>query len=230
MHVDDGDQLRALIPADWRAAIDGMPADGVFQVLAVRLGAEERDVFPAREEWFRALSETRLSAVRAADHWPGSLPGRRAADGLAFSVPEQAGRVPSSLARILVEAGRVATIARGRTSLLRWAQRGVLLLNTTLTVPEGEAGGHRRIGWAPVTEAILRAVAQQRRPVAFMPWGVHAVEAVAHAGIVDGQPYIVSASVHPVQRRGGFIGSNPFGRVNERLCALGADPIDWSLG
>ena len=223
------DQLRTLIPADWRAVIDGILADSVLRDLAVRLGAEERDVLPAREQWFRALSETRLSAVRAVIIGQDPYPDRELADGLAFSVPDDRGHIPPSLARILVEAGRVATTAPGTMSLDQWAQRGVLLLNTTLTVPEGKAGGHRGIGWAPVTEAILRAVAQQRGPVAFMPWGIHAGKAVARARIVDGQPHIVSASVHPMQRQGAFVRSNPFGRVNERLCELGACPIDWSL-
>jgi len=224
------DQLRALIPPDWRAAIDGMLADSVFQDLAVRLRAEQRDVFPVREQWFRALCETPLAAVRAVIIGQDPYPMKGQAEGLAFSVPDGVRPVPPSLTRILNEARLVATIAPGRTSLVPWAGRGVLLLNTALTVPKGNAGGHIKIGWQPVTDAILRAVASQCRPVVFMAWGTHARAAVKRAGIVDGQHHIVSASVHPMERRGSFIASNPFGCVNDRLFRLGLEPIDWSLG
>ena len=128
-----------------------------------------------------------------------------------------------------VEAAREATIAPGRTSLLHWARRGVLLLNAALTVPEGMAGGHAKIGWQPVTDAILRAVASQPGPVVFMPWGAHARVAVRRAGIKDGRPHLLCPSVHPIERRGAFIGSNPFGCANDRLLALGLNPIDWAL-
>jgi uracil-DNA glycosylase len=103
------------------------------------------------------------------------------------------------------------------------------LLNAALTVPEGTAGGHAKIGWQPVTDAILRAVASQPGPVVFMPWGAHARVAVRRAGIKDGRPHILSLSVHPMERRGAFIGSNPFGCANDQLLALGLGPIDWSL-
>jgi uracil-DNA glycosylase len=104
------------------------------------------------------------------------------------------------------------------------------LLNAALTVPEGTAGGHAKIGWQPVTDAILRAVASQPGPIVFMPWGVHARAAVRRAGITDGRPHILCPSVHPMERRGAFVGSNPLGRANNRLRAHGLNPIDWSLG
>ncbi len=223
------EQLRALIPDGWRAAIDGTLADPVFEELAVRLGEEQRDVFPAREQWFRALCETPLAAVRAVIIGQDPYPTKEQAEGLAFSVPDGVRPVPPSLTRILNEAKRETTIVPGRTSLLPWAERGVLLLNTALTVPEGKAGGHMQIGWQPVTDAILRAVASQPGPVVFMAWGAHARAAVMRAGIEDGHPHNVSASVHPMERRGSFIGTNPFGCVNDKLRRIGQAPIDWSL-
>jgi len=73
-------------------------------------------------------------------------------------------------------------------------------------------------------------VAAQPGLVLFMAWGAHARAAVTRADINDGQRHIVSASVHPMERRGSFIGSNPFGCVNDRLADLRLEPIDWSLG
>jgi uracil-DNA glycosylase len=222
-------QLRALIPVNWRAALDGNLPETELEQLAARLDEDHREIFPARDQWFRALDETPPSEVRAVILGQDPYPTQGQAEGLAFSVPDGMLPVPPSLRRILSKAAREATIAPGRTSLLQWARRGVLLLNTALTVPQGMTGGHATIGWQPVTDAILRAVASQPGPVVFMPWGVHARAAVRQAGIQDGRPHILCPSVHPMERRGAFIGSNPFGCANDRLRALGLAPIDWSL-
>jgi len=224
-----GDQLRALIPVAWRAVIDCAITETELEHLAARLDEDHREIFPPREQWFRALDETPLCDVRAVILGQDPYPTQGQAEGLAFSLPDGVLPVPPSLRRILSEAAREATIAPGRTSLLQWARRGVLLLNTALTVPEGKAAGHATIGWQPVTDAILRAVASQPGPVDFMPWGAHARVAVRRAGIKDGRPHIVCPAAHPMERRGAFIGSNPFGCANARLRALGLDPIDWSL-
>ena len=222
-------QLRALIPLDWRAALDGNLPETELEQLARTLGDERRVILPPRDQWFRALDETPLSEVRAVIVGQDPYPTQGQAEGLAFSVPDGMLPLPPSLRRILSEAAREATIAPARSSLLQWARRGVLLLNAALTVPEGTAGGHAKIGWQPVTEAILRAVASQPGPVVFMPWGAHARVAVRRAGIKDGRPHILSLSVHPMERRGAFIGSSPFGYANDRLLALALDPIDWWL-
>ncbi len=222
------DELRALIPPDWRFVVESMVPASSVEHLARRLGEEHRAVFPSRGLWFRALFETQLADVRAVIIGQDPYPTRGQADGLAFSVPD-AVQPPSSLKRIIREAEREATIIRGRSSLLQWARRGVLLLNTALTVPEGTAGGHATIGWQPVTDAILRAVASQPRRVVFLTWGADARDALGRVGVKDGYPHVVSPSVHPMERRGSFIGANPFGRANDRLRALGMDPINWSL-
>jgi len=224
------DQLWALIPAGWRAAIDRILEAADLELLATRLSSEPPSIVPTdRGQWFRALAVTPLDGVRAVILGQDPYPNPELAEGLAFSVPNGARRVPPSLSRILNEAKPKPTIVPGQTSLLPWARRGVLLLNTALTVPEGKAGGHGSIGWRPITDAILRAVASQPGPVVFMAWGAHARAAVRRADIIDGQPHIVSASVHPMERRRSFIGSNPFGCVNDRLRDLRLEPIDWSL-
>jgi uracil-DNA glycosylase len=222
------DELRALIPPDWLVAIESVVPASSFEQLARRLGEEQRAVFPLRGLWFRALHETHLADVRAVIIGQDPYPTRGQADGLAFSVPD-AEQPPSSLRRIIREAEREATIIPGRSSLVQWARRGVLLLNTALTVPEGTAGGHVTIGWQPMTDAILRVVASRPRQVVFLTWGTRARKAIGRAGIKDGYPHVVSFSVHPMERRGNFIGSNPFGRANDRLRVLGLAPIDWSV-
>src|SRR5664280_1782133 len=174
--------LRALIPVDWLVALDGNLPETELEQLARALSNERRVVLPARDQWFRALDETPSSEVRAVILGQDPYPTLGQAEGLAFSVPDGVLPVPPLLRRILSEAEREATIAPGRTSLLQWAKRGVLLLNAALTIPEGTAGGHAKIGWQPVTDGILRAVASQPGPVVFMPWGAHARAAVRRAG------------------------------------------------
>src|ERR1035437_4083255 len=185
-------QLRALIPVNWRAALDGNLTQKELEQLGRALSDERRVVLPARDQWFRALDETPLSEVRAVILGQDPYPTQGQAEGLAFSVPDGVLPVPPSLRRILSEAAREATIAPGRTSLLQWARRGVLLLNAALTVPEGMAAGHATIGWQPVTDAILRVVASQPgwhpgRPPAHpvpvrspdgAPRGVHRIEPI----------------------------------------------------
>jgi uracil-DNA glycosylase len=222
-------QLRALVPVDWRATLYGNLPEKELEQLARALSDERRVVLPARDQWFRALDETPLSEVRAVILGQDPYPTQGQAEGLAFSVPDRMLPMPPSLMRILSEAAREAKIASGRTSLLQWATPGVLLLNAALTVPEGTAGGHAKIGWQAVTDAILRAVASQPGPVVFMPWGTHARAAVRRAGIGDGRPHILCPSVHPTERRGAFIGSDLFGCANDRLRAIGLERIDWSL-
>lgn len=228
--VVTADELHALIPFGWRAAIEQTLRAADLERLATRLTNDPREIVPTkRADWFRALDATPLTDVRAVILGQDPYQDPELADGLAFSVRAGTSHVPPSLRRILDEAQAVAVIAIGRTSLLPWAQRGVLLLNTALTVPQGQSGGHTSC-WRPVTDAILRAVGSQAGPVAFMAWGAHARAAIDRAEIVDGQPHIVSASVHPMERLGSFIASNPFGCVQDRLSAAGVhDEIDWSL-
>lgn len=224
-----GDQLWALIPLSWRAAVSGRVDEAAVEQLARGLSTEQRAVLPRPGQWFRALKVTPLGSVRAVILGQDPYPTAGHAEGLAFSLAAGTRHVAPSLRRILREAERNALVLPGNTSLLPWARRGVLLLNTVLTVPEGVPGGHVNLGWQPLTAAILRAVASQSAPVVFLAWGAQARAAVRHAGITDGNPHLVCPSVHPMERRGSFMGSDPFGRANVRLGSVGLDPIDWSL-
>jgi uracil-DNA glycosylase len=108
-----GDQLRALIPVGWRAALDGNLPETELEQLARALSDERRVVLPARDQWFRALDETPLSEVRAVILGQDPYPTQGQAEGLAFSLPDRMLPMPPSLRRILSEAAREATIAPG---------------------------------------------------------------------------------------------------------------------
>ena len=225
----DGSSIRALVPAVWLQAMESAAGKLDFVRLAAQLREERRPILPSRDRWFRALEATPLASVRAVILGQDPYPDADLAEGLAFSVPS-GNKVPRSLSRILAEARTVAPVADGTRSLLPWAKRDVLLLNTALTVPEGIAGGHLKVGWIDVTDAALLAVARRPFPVVFFAWGRYAQAALARVGIVEGDRHIVCTAYHPADRRNRFVGSNPFGTANARLRERGAEPIDWSIG
>jgi uracil-DNA glycosylase len=185
-------------------------------------------IAPAPERVFAALSLTPLDAVRAVVLGQDPYPTPGHANGLAFSYvgPRP---LPRSLVNIYKErAEDTAKPAPADGDLTRWAQQGVLLLNTALTVREGasKAGSHLSLGWAAVTDAIIAAVSKRRPHVVFLLWGA---PAQAKRGLIDESRHLVIASAHPspLSARRGFFGSKPFSRTNEWLEAKGEKGIDW---
>jgi uracil-DNA glycosylase len=114
-------------------------------------------------------------------------------------------------------------------NLEAWAKQGVLLLNAVLTVEAGLAASHQGKGWERFTDAVIRLVNDQPRPVVFILWGSYAQR---KAAFVDRSRHLVLASAHPspLSAHNGFFGSKPFSKANEFLIANGQDPIDWALG
>ena len=157
--------------------------------------------------------------------------------GLSFSVPEGQ-KLPPSLRNIYKEmAADLGCAAPVCGDLTSWAQQGVLLLNTTLTVREHAANSHAKLGWKILTDAIVRLCLQLEQPVVFLTWGRHAIDMVETARkATDATPNkFFLASTHPsplsATRAAGdlpaFMGSRPFSRTNELLTQHGAAPIDW---
>ena len=189
------------------------------------LAAETRRVLPERSQVFAALEMTQPEDVRIVILGQDPYPTPGHAHGLAFSVEPHVTPLPRSLANMVREIE--ADVGRPRRSgdLRDWARQGVLLLNTALTVPEGAADGHRRIGWERLTPQVLDRVAG--RPTAFVLWGKRAQDAAR--AIPEGEHLMIrTAHPSPLSARKGFFGSRPFGRVNAWLAARGERPIDWA--
>lgn len=200
---------------------------------ANQLRAQGVNVCPSDGQVFRALQLTppdRLKAVIVGQD-PYHTPG--AANGLAFSVNPGHPFQPS-LANIFQELqGDVGCPIPRSGDLTPWAERGVLLLNTHLTVQAGIAGSHSSWGWEKFTGAVLKTAHELPQPVVFILWGAHARRAVQAAGIkwdASSNKQMVS-SVHPspLSASKGFFGSRPFSSANRLLQLCGAQPIDWSL-
>jgi len=223
-------------PGGWRRAL-GSRIDEVDLAAIDRFVGEQRqnhEVYPPDEQVFAAFDLTPFESVLAVILGQDPYYQAGLACGLAFSVPTDLPhdrKRPRALRRILAESepeqnGEMPVHA----TLQPWAENGVLLLNTALTVRQGEAGshGHR---WEQFTSAVVDAVAEKPGPIVFLLWGEAAKR---NGGRIDRSRHIVITSAHPSARLArsdpnSFRGSRPFSRANEELQQRGAPRIDWGL-
>jgi uracil-DNA glycosylase len=187
-------------------------------------------VLPGRADWFRALELTSPDDVRVVILGQDPYPTLGDAMGLSFSV--RAGQtVPRSLGNIFRELAEDVGCAMPQNGdLTKWAEQGVLLLNTVLTVRAKLPKSHHALGWQAVTERIIRAIAMWKRDVVFILWGN---DAGSYAEMLEAMGQVVFKSSHPSPMGGscfkGFYGSRPFSRCNAELRRMGLAPIDWVL-
>lgn len=204
-------------------------ADGALRDIKERITEEKRlgaDIAPAERDIFRAF-RTPLDSVRVVILGQDPYPTAGHATGLSFSANREVRLLPRSLTNIYRELHDDLGIEPApHGDLSRWADQGVLLLNTFLTVRVGAAGSHRSWPWTSLTEAALRAVAERGGPLVAILWGRDARWA---GHIFDGFPTIESAHPSPLSARRGFFGSRPFSRANANLIAQGASAIDWRV-
>ncbi len=195
-----------------------------WPAIGAALAGDARRILPPEAERFAALDLTPPESVRVVILGQDPYPTPGHAHGLAFSVAPGVAPLPRSLSNIYKELQDDIGVVRADGDLRGWARQGVLLLNTSLTVPAGDAGGHARLGWQLLAEEVLREVSV--RPCAFLLWGAHAQK--LRPGIRAGDHLVVeTAHPSPLSARRGFFGSRPFSRVNAWLAARGAEPVDW---
>jgi uracil-DNA glycosylase len=180
---------------------------------------------PAREQVFRALTLTPRNRVRVVILGQDPYHTPRRATGLAFSFPPDT-PPRDSLRNILTELEADLGVPHLSGDLTGWADEGVLLLNTVLTVPVGRAHGHKGWGWENLVTQVLGAVAGDG-PRAFLLWGGPA-QKLCRDLPRDGHLFIETAHPSPLSAYRGFFGSRPFSRVNDWLSARGERPIDWA--
>lgn len=189
-------------------------------------------VYPA--DPFAALRLTPRAATRVLILGQDPYHSAGQAEGLAFSVPP-GHKPPPSLRNIHAELERDLGQARpAHASLRGWAEQGVLLLNTTLTVEDGQAGSHAGLGWQSLTSEICKSLSEAEAPIVAMLWGAHAQRhwqaAVGsgpsvHTVLACNHPSPLSARRPPVP----FVGCGHFGRANQALAAAGRPGVDWRL-
>ena len=225
------------LPADWQSVLAKPPATTQLSTIKATIKAElnAANVIYPSDPW-RALRLTPLSSIKAVILGQDPYHGPGQAQGLAFSVGSHS-KVPPSLKNIFLEIARdplLHTDALTPTpdpDLSRWAKQGVLLLNTSLTVRDGQAASHARLGWQVITDAIIKAVASNTTPTVFMLWGAHAqakTELIQthgrhHRTLLANHPSPLSARRPPVP----FLGCGHFGLANQWLQEQGVEPVKW---
>jgi uracil-DNA glycosylase len=218
--------------SSWRDPLASVLASPEMAALGSFLRDELRGqhaIFPPRDQWFAALERTPLEQVRVVILGQDPYHGEGQAHGLAFSVPPGV-RPPPSLVNIFKELaqGGIAPPAPLHGCLTHWADQGVLLLNTVLTVRIGSPGSHAGRGWERFTDAVIAAVNDRAQPSVFMLWGRHAR---AKAAMIDAHRHLVLDAPHPspLSARTGFFGCGHFPQANMFLEAHGRGTIDWHL-
>ena len=194
----------------------------------VRQAYETEQVFPASTDIFNAFNLTPLSKVKVVILGQDPYHGDGQAHGLCFSVkPDVA--IPPSLVNIYQELrDDLGCTIPDNGYLVKWADQGVLLLNTVLTVRAHEAFSHRGIGWETFTDAAIRILNEQDRPIVFILWGKPAQSKKA---MLNNKKHLILEAPHPspLSAYRGFFGSKPFSKTNEFLVANGLEPIDWQI-
>ncbi len=186
-----------------------------------------RTIFPPMHDIFNALKYTPYSETKVVIIGQDPYHEIGQAHGLSFSV-KRGIKIPPSLVNIYKELNSdIGMQIPTHGELTSWAKQGVLLLNATLTVREGQANSHRDIGWAIFTDEIIKKLAQSPNPIVFILWGANARSKKKY---ITSKNHLIIESAHPspLSAYNGFFGSKPFSRANRFLVENGKTPINWN--
>ncbi len=186
----------------------------------------ESTVFPPAQNVYAALDLTSFESTKVVILGQDPYHGNGQAHGLSFSVRSNT-PIPPSLRNVFQVLFTDVAIQREQNGdLTGWARQGVLLLNTSLTVREGEPGSHQERGWQHITDTVISALNEKPTRVVFVLWGAHAR---AKKTLITQTHHVVIESVHPspLSAHRGFFGSRPFSRINSALEEAGLSPINW---
>jgi uracil-DNA glycosylase len=216
----------------WQALIEQEQTKDYFQVLTAKVAAQRADgiqVFPPKDEVFDAFKITPLDRVKVVILGQDPYHGKGQAHGLCFSVPHGT-KIPPSLVNIYKE---LVTDIEGfnppkHGNLLPWAQQGVLLLNTVLTVEEGKAHSHAKWGWERFTDEVLLSLNLCASPIIFVLWGAHAIK---KGKVITASQHTILQGPHPspLSAYRGFFGCKHFSTINGLLLKQGDKAIDWQI-
>lgn len=222
---------RIKLEAGWKQALQGEFEQAYMRQLSDFLRSEKaagKQIYPPGPLIFNALNSTPLDKVKVVIIGQDPYHGPGQAHGLCFSV-QPGVPVPPSLLNVFKELKRDLNIDLPAHGCLQsWAEQGVLLLNTSLTVEQGNAGAHKDKGWQAFTDKVIEVVNQHCEHLVFLLWGAHAQ---GKEKLIDGTRHLILKSVHPspLSAYRGFLGNGHFSRTNKFLQQHGLAAIDWRL-
>ncbi|WP_063333198.1 uracil-DNA glycosylase [Marinomonas sp. TW1] len=214
---------------DWQAKLADEFNQDYMQSLQAFLAAQSGvSVYPEASLYLAALNQTSFGKVKVVILGQDPYHGEGQAHGLSFSV-KPGTKVPPSLVNMYKELQQNLGINPANHGYLKaWAEQGVLLLNSVLTVEAGKAGSHQNKGWETFTDRIIALLNQQKQGVVFLLWGSYAQQ---KGRFIDRQKHCVLEAVHPspLSAYRGFFGCGHFSKANEYLRQQGKQPIEWAL-
>ena len=218
------------LSGSWANALKGEFSKDYYKKLFQTVGAEYKThtIYPPADDIFNAFHFTPLEQVKVVilGQDPYHEPGQ--AHGLCFSVKPDV-EVPPSLVNIYQELhDDLGCKIPNNGYLVKWAKQGVLMLNTVLTVRAHQANSHRGIGWEQFTDAVIRAVNAQDRPIVFLLWGR---PAQMKKSMLNNPKHLILEAPHPspLSAYRGFFGCKHFSQTNAFLEKNGIEPIDWQI-
>jgi uracil-DNA glycosylase len=222
--------LAELIPEGWQKILYEEINAPYFHKLEVFLDNEWKieQIFPPKEDIFTALKLTPYEQIKVFIVGQDPYHDDNQAHGLAFSVKKGI-KIPPSLRNIFKELDSDLEIPIANNGFLEsWAEQGVLLLNTVLTVRAHQANSHAKHGWETFTDAVIKKVNKRTNPVIFILWGNQALKKME---FINTEKHIVISSAHPspLSAHRGFFGSKPFSKVNNGLISLDKTPVNWVI-
>ena len=220
----------AAINGDWLEALKDEFKKDYYKQLFEKVNEEYRTrlIFPPANDIFNAFHLTTLKDVKVVILGQDPYHGNNQAHGLCFSVKPEV-EIPPSLVNIYKELhDDLGCTIPDHGYLVKWAKQGVLMLNTVLTVRAHQANSHRGIGWEEFTDAAIRVLNTQDRPIVFILWGRPAQMKKA---MLNNPKHLILEAPHPspLSSYRGFFGSRPFSKTNQFLEANGVEPIDWQI-
>jgi uracil-DNA glycosylase len=185
-------------------------------------------IYPNKEDIFSALHLSSFTNTKVVILGQDPYHGPGQAHGLSFSVKPGVKTPPSLLNMYQELQTDLGCTIPNNGYLVKWAEQGVLLLNTVLTVREGEPNSHKGKGWELFTDRVIQALNERDQPVVFILWGSHAG---AKGSLIDANKHRIIRSPHPspLSSYRGFFGSKPFSRANQYILEFGGKPLDWQI-
>lgn len=191
--------------------------------------AAGKTIYPPPSDVFNAFDLTELDKVKVVILGQDPYHGPHQAHGLCFSVLPQV-KTPPSLKNIYKElASDIENFAIPNHGFLQsWAKQGVLMLNTVLTVEQGQAHSHAKIGWEQFTDTVIQQMSEHRQGIIFLLWGSHAQK---KGQLIDKHKHIILTAPHPspLSAHRGFLGCRHFSKTNQLLIEQGSEPICWQV-
>ena len=221
----------SMITNDWLDSVKSEFAKPYYKDLYnfVREEYSTREIYPPADDIFNAFHFTPLSKVKVLLLGQDPYHNYHQAHGLSFSVLPDQKDIPPSLQNIYKELNTdLGCYIPNNGYLKKWADQGVLLLNTVLTVRAHQANSHQGRGWETFTDAIIKAVNEQDRPIVYLLWGKPAQSKIM---MLDNPQHLILTAPHPspLSAYRGFFGCKHFSKTNEFLEKNGVEPIDWQI-